>query len=205
MRVSADTWNAALIAPRYQALVSSFLPRKWQRVWFLQFKPHRKALLFPEISLFSATVADPRASLYPAWVNPAKVLEVADCQVCPLTAKGARKPMRSGEMSNHLLVTYLPEGVEMERKDFSVSWCHHELIKDVEDVSCHRICRSSRPTEEEAGDGRWGRGKSGKKRVIGVAHRQKPVFREATAMLRRRRRDCEPERKTARRVRSGVD
>lgn len=115
------------------------------------------------------------------------MLEAAECQVCTPTAKGARKPMRSGELPNHLLVTSLPERRDggAQRKDLSL--CYHELMKDVEDVSCRRICRSSRPTDKEAVGGRWGSGKSGNERVVGVSHRQMPVFQQKRAMLLRRR------------------
>lgn len=70
-------------------------------------------------------------------------------------------------MSNHLLVTNPPGGGrrgEEERKD--VFLCYHEMMKDAEDVSCRQICRSSRPIDEEAVDGRWGGGKSGNERVV---------------------------------------
>lgn len=78
---------------------------------------------------------------------------------------------------SHLLVTNLSGGGqrgEEEQKDFFL--CHHELMKDVEDVSCRQICRSSRPTIEEAVDGRWGSGKNSNERVVSVPVRQMPVF-----------------------------
>lgn len=77
MRVSAVICHAALIARRYQVLVSvksQASARNLQDSTYL-------VLNLSSMVLLSAPVADPQPRLHPAWVNPAKVLEGAACQV----------------------------------------------------------------------------------------------------------------------------